>query len=171
MTQKAFLTLVVPLQEKLFRFVFHYLRNEEEAKDVVQDALVKLWEKREQLSGVSNPEAWCVRVTKNTMLDKLKYNSYRHTKALDDRHGDDKGCVQPLQTMEINDTVNTVEKIMSELPEKYKLFVQLRDVEGLAYREIADILDLTLAEVKVGIFRARQAIRQQLKNLSSYGLH
>ncbi len=172
MTHEAFLTLVIPLQRKLFRFVYHYLRNEEEAKDVVQDAIVKLWEKRDLLNTVVNLEAWCIKVAKNVMLDRAKYNSYRTTQYL---HPHKESSIEKreegIQKVEMNDTVNSIQKMIDRLPEKYKLYIVLRDMEGYAYQEIAEIMAVNLSDVKIGIFRARQAIRRELQNLESYGLH
>jgi RNA polymerase sigma-70 factor (ECF subfamily) len=170
MTQKAFLSLVMPLQEKLFHFAYHFLGNEEEAKDAVQDSLVKIWEKRELLAVVNNVEAWCIRVTKNMLLDKVRYNRYRATVRLS---ADTEQAVDHNVSggkIELNDSVNIVRGIIHSLPTKQKLLIQLRDIEGFAYSEIAEIMELSLADVKIGIFRARQAIREKIQNLNSYGL-
>lgn len=169
MTQTRFLSLVGPLRGRMFRLAFSLLRDEHEAKDAVQDTLVKIWEKRELLSQVESAEAWCIRITKNTVLDRLKYNSYRKTSIME-KHAERFTVPNTQALAETKDTLHSLQKIISQLPEKYRFLIHLREVEGFAYNEIAHIMELSLAEVKVGIFRARQTIRENLKNLNSYGL-
>jgi RNA polymerase sigma-70 factor (ECF subfamily) len=171
MMHNAFLSLIVPLQERLFRFAYRLLGSEEEAKDIVQDSLIKIWERREALTEVNNVEAWCIRITKNTILDRLKYNNHRMTTRLDteaDHHylRDNESEKQ----MEVNDTIYSVRKIIAGLTDKHRLLIQLRDIEGFSYNEIAEIMEISIAEVKIGIFRGRQSIREKIQNLNSYGL-
>ena len=169
MTQTSFISLVGPLQDRMFRLAYSFLQDEDEAKDVVQDALVKIWEKRDLLSDVKSAEAWCVRIAKNTVLDRLKYNSYRKTSDMQE-HEELFAGTDTQKIAEIKDAFHSVQKIISRLPEKQRFFIHLRDVEGFAYNEIAQIMEISLQEVKVGIFRARQTIRENLKTLNSYGL-
>ena len=65
MNLEAFQTRVLPAKNKLFRFAFRLLGSSEEAKDVVQEVLIKVWNGREQMAEVQNLEAWCMRITKN----------------------------------------------------------------------------------------------------------
>lgn len=171
MTQEAFLSLIVPLQPRLFRFAFSFLHNKEDAKDVVQDVIVKIWQKKIRRDEVKSVEAWCMRITKNTILDRLKYNSYRMTMSVNTEieHSSDSKA-QLSEKIELADTINSIKKIIAQLPQKQKFLIHLRDVEGFAYQEIAEIMELSIAEVKIGIFRARQVIREKLKKLNSYGL-
>jgi RNA polymerase sigma-70 factor (ECF subfamily) len=169
MTQTCFLFLVGPLQDRMFRLAYCFLRDVDEAKDVVQDALVKIWEKRDLLSDIENVEAWCIRIAKNTVLDRLKYNSHRMNLGMEG-HKEIFAATDTQKMAEIKDAFHYVEKIISRLPEKQQFFIHLRDVEGFTYNEIAEIMELSLPEVKVGIFRARQIIRENLKTLNSYGL-
>jgi RNA polymerase sigma factor (sigma-70 family) len=164
MTQAAFLDLVVPIEQKLFRFACHFLQDEEDARDAVQDAIVKIWENRAQLEQATNPEAWCMRVTKNTVLDRLKYNSYRETVEL--IHATDSSTTDQQV---FGDIINRVMKIIHGLPDKSRLLIRLRDIEGFAYSEIAEIMEISVSEVKIGIFRARQSVRGKMQKLDAYG--
>lgn len=169
MTQTHFLSLIGPFQDRMFRLAFSFLRDEDEAKDIVQDSLVKIWEKRELLPQVENLEAWCIRITKNTILDKLKYNSHRKIydmKGHEQRFAD----TGTRELAETKDALYSIQKLISSMPEKQRFFIHLRDVEGFAYSEIAQIMDLSIYEVKIGIFRARKALRENFKKLNSYGL-
>lgn len=68
------------------------------------------------------------------------------------------------------DKLNIVKNIIDELPEKQRSCLQLRDIEGKSYKEIADILSITEDQVKVNIFRARQAVKQRFQQFDRYGL-
>lgn len=68
----------------------------------------------------------------------------------------------PYETVEKNDALNRIRKWMNELPEKQKLTMHLRDIEGMAYDEIAESLDISLAQVKVNLHRARQFVREKM---------
>ena len=72
--------------------------------------------------------------------------------------------------MNQKDRIQLVRRIVDELPEKQRTCIQLRDFEGKAYKEIASLLNITEEQVKVNIFRARQAIKQRFTQLDGYGL-
>ena len=66
--------------------------------------------------------------------------------------------------------MSVVKKIVDELPEKQRCCMQLRDFEGKAYKDIANVLDITEEQVKVNIFRARQTVKQRFQQFDRYGL-
>ncbi|HEX8334034.1 MAG TPA: RNA polymerase sigma factor [Segetibacter sp.] len=167
MTQESFLSFIEPLQERLFRFALKFFRNREEAKDLVQDAIVKLWQKREHLEKAGNKEAWCFTVVKNLILDRKKYNNYRVTDQLEN-NCETNGFF--INISESNDVIRQVKRIISNLPHKQQVLIHLKDIEGFSYNEIETIMNLNNGEVKTGLFRARKAIREQLIQLDSYGL-
>jgi RNA polymerase sigma-70 factor (ECF subfamily) len=72
--------------------------------------------------------------------------------------------------MIMNDRIETVRKLINQLPEKQRSAMQLRDIEGKSYRDIAQILQMTEDQVKVNIFRARQTVKQRFKEVEQYGL-
>jgi RNA polymerase sigma-70 factor (ECF subfamily) len=71
---------------------------------------------------------------------------------------------------ERQDTMKRVHTSIAELPEKYRTIIQLRDIDGHTYQEIADILAIELSEVKVNLHRARKAVREKLQKLHVYGV-
>ena len=72
--------------------------------------------------------------------------------------------------VEINDSLNWVEKIMNELPEQQKLVVQLRDIENYEFKEIAELLEMNETAIRVALSRARKTIREKLTNTHNYGV-
>lgn len=170
MNQDDFLSLIEPLQDRLFRTAYRMLLDEEEAKDVVQDVFLKLWKKRHEMHKYQNPEAWCITVTKNTVLDRMKYNKYRVTEDYDILNKSDKNLSFTESSLDTKDIFNITRRIINELPEQQRLFIQLRDIEELPYHTIAQIMNISLGEVKIGLFRARSVIRERIKKINSYGI-
>lgn len=171
MSLERFLSQVVPVRQKLYRFAFRLLGNEEDAQDITQDALMKVWDMQEKMMELQNTEAWCMRITRNLALDKLKSRKYRRHDDLD--HAGDLPAQHqqnPHTVSEQNDVMKKVHATIHALPEKYRTILQLRDIDGHSYQEIAEILDLDMNEVKVNLHRARKAVREKLQNLQVYGL-
>lgn len=154
----------------MFRFACSPLGNEEDARDAVQDALMKIWSRRERLGDIHNPEAWCMQITKNLCLDRYKALKVRtgHIHAV--KASQEAQVKTPYDQMESKDNVEKVKKIMEELPGKFKMIIHLREVEGYAYKEIAVILGLSMEEVKTGLFRARKLLKDNLIKNKVYGL-
>lgn len=161
--------LVLPIKNKLFRFSLRIVGNVAEAEDVVQEVFIKVWNKRSEVESFNNLEAWCMTLTKNLSIDKLR-SKHRRVDALPDSYDMPSQAVSPYQATVANDTISRIEKMMAALPEKQRMVMQLRDIEGMSYNEIAEILSITLDQVKINLFRARKAIRAQLLNSESYGL-
>ncbi|RAJ06786.1 RNA polymerase sigma-70 factor (ECF subfamily) [Chitinophaga skermanii] len=171
MSNELFLSQVMPVKQKLYRFAFRLLGNEEDAKDITQDALMKVWNQKERMGELNNLEAWCMRITRNLALDKLKSKKYRRSDDIDQAHEIPATReANPQQAAEQNDVMKKVHSVINNLPEKYRSLVQLRDIDGFSYQEIADILEITLDEVKVNLHRARKSVREQLQNMQVYGL-
>ena len=157
---------VLPVKDKLYRFALRFLRNEDEAQDVVQDVLIKAWHQRDELR---NAEAWCMRLTRNLSLNKLKSGHRSRTEGLaeDDRYASH--AANPYAQTETQDAMTHVRTLLQKLPMKQQQVLELRDVEGYSYQEISEVLSIDLSQVKVNLFRARQTLRKQLTYLDAYG--
>ncbi len=161
--------LVLPIKNKLFRFSLRIVGNVAEAEDVVQEVFIKVWNKRSELGSYKNVEAWCMTLTKNLSIDKLR-SKHRRVDSIKEGFDMVSQSASPYQVAATNDTMSRIAQMMDMLPEKQRMVMQLRDIEGMTYKEIAEILNLTLDQVKINLFRARKAIRAKLLNSESYGL-
>lgn len=170
MNLEAFQNRVLPVKNKLFRFALRMLGDEEEAKDVVQEVLIKVWNGRDQLGQVNNMEAWCMRITKNLSLDKIRSLQRRNTDPMSDRFDVQQADPTPYQKTELGESMQHVSQMIASLPEKQRQIIHLRDVEGYSYNEISEILELDMNQVKVNLFRARNAVREKLIKINAYGL-
>lgn len=160
----------MPAKNKLFRFAFRLLASEEEAKDVVQEVFIKVWNGREQMNEVQNWEAWCMRITKNLSLDRIRSRQRRATESMEDGFDIRNETLSPLETTELGESMQRINQLIAGLPEKQRQVIHLRDIEGYSYQEICEILELDMSQVKVSLFRARNSVREKLVKINAYGL-
>lgn len=161
---------VLPLKDLLYRLALRITLNHEEAQDIVQDTMMKVWSKRDELESIESIEAYCMTICRNLSLDKMKAKS-KQNESLDQIHTEtpDLG-VNPYEQMMQKDRIDLVRRMINSLPEKQKSCMQLRDFEGKSYKEIASILNISEDQVKVNIYRARQAIKQKYQQIEGNGL-
>jgi len=169
MNLEDFETRVLPAKNKLFRFALRLLGSSEEAKDVVQETMIKVWNGRD-MAEVQNMEAWCMRITKNLSLDKLRSRQRKSTGSIDERFDMVHDSLSPHEKTEIHESMKRIDELMANLPDKQRQVMHLRDIEGYSYNEICDVLELDMNQVKVNLFRARNAVREKLIKLNAYGL-
>lgn len=156
--------LTYKIKNKLYRFSLRIVGDEAEAEDVVQEVFIKVWDRRDFFADIQNPEAWCMTLTKNLSLDKLRSKHRRTTEIGEAVYLSDSGA-SPYKVAEADDTMTIIKKNMDELPENQKLVMHLRDIEGLSYDEISEVLDMPLSQVKVNLHRARLKMREKLEGL------
>ena len=162
---------ILPLKNKLYRFAYRLVSDEEEAKDLVQETMIKVWDRQENLDHIENIEAWCMHVTKNMALDKLKSKRYQTTDSMKEGFDmQDQQVHNPGKLTELKDLMNMIKNFIGKLPEKQQQVFQLRDIDGLSYKEIGDTLEIDLNQVKVNLFRARKSVKENLININAYGL-
>jgi RNA polymerase sigma-70 factor (ECF subfamily) len=164
MNLETFKSDILPIKNKLYRVALRITANPQEAEDVVQETLIKVWEQRQELGTVRNIEAWCMQLTKNRSIDKRRLR-FNQNEGLDGAYGLSSSAHTPDQQAELSDSYLQIQKLMQELPENQRMAMQLRDVDGFTYQEISDTLEMPLAQVKTNIFRARKSIRNKLTAL------
>lgn len=156
------------LTDKIFRFARKMLNDHEAAQDVVQDFFEKLWKMRSRLGQYENLEAFSMKVTRNMCLDRLKHEKMKMQKQdMIATTGESTVAGDDFTT---KDTDQLIKKLVSELPEKQKMALHLRDVEGFEFKEIAEALDMDVNAVRMNLSRGRKAVRDQLTKTMSYGL-
>ena len=171
MKEISFQNDVLPLKNKLFRLALRITLNREEAEDVVQDTLIKVWNARDRWLELDSIEAYSLTIARNLSLDRIKKMENQNN-SLEEQNTErlDENTSTPSERMIQKDKLDIVRNIIDELPEKQRSCLQLRDIEGKSYKEIADILSITEDQVKVNIFRARQTVKQRFQQFDRYGL-
>ncbi|WP_452598723.1 RNA polymerase sigma factor [Pontimicrobium sp. MEBiC01747] len=168
MTQKEFLNIVTPFKDKVFRLAKRLLVSTEEAEDATQEVLIKLWNNKKKISEYKNIEAFSMTMTKNFCFDKLKSKQSQNLKIVHSNYQDHNVALQ--KQVELNDSLNWVDRIMEDLPEQQKLVIQLRDIEQYEFKEIAKMLDMNETAIRVTLSRARKTIREKLTKTHNYGV-
>lgn len=173
MSEASFRTDVLPLKNELFRLAMRITLNRQDAEDIVQETMLKVWSRREQWAEIDSMEAFCLTICHNLALDRVKRMSRQTSTSLDsdtlDRADYSYDSDPEEQTVQ-RDRLQIVRQLMDTLPEKQRICIQLRDVEGKPYKEIAAIMAITEEQVKVNIFRARQTIKKKFIENEQYGL-
>lgn len=161
---------ILPLKNVLYRLALRITLQHEDAEDIVQDTLMKVWNKRDDWDQIDNIEAYALTITRHLALDKLKRADSRITSIDATEVSESAQVNNPYNRIIDSDRLQLVKKLMDELPEKQRSCMQLRDFEGKTYREIAAILSISEEQVKVNIFRARQSVKQKFQEAEEYGL-
>ncbi len=157
------------MKDKLFRLALRITFDRAEAEDIVQDTLIRVWDKRDEWSQMDSVEAYCLTITRNLAIDRSQKKESQNVELTPETQEMPDASV-PDRQMERDEQLSIVHRLINELPEKQRSIVQLRDIEGKSYKEIAEVLGLTEEQVKVNLFRARQRIKTKYNEINNYGL-
>ncbi len=169
MQEISFRNDILPLKDKLYRLAFRITLDSAEAEDVVQDTLIRVWNKREEWSQFESVEAYCLTVARNLAIDRSQKMEAQNVELTPEAR-EMADTLTPYDSLAQDEQMQLIHRLVNELPEKQRTIMQLRDMEGKSYKEIADILQITEEQVKVNLFRARQKIKQRYTEIEDYGL-
>ncbi|MCD8304587.1 MAG: RNA polymerase sigma factor [Prevotellaceae bacterium] len=170
MREVSFTNDVLPLKDKLFRLALRVTLDRAEAEDVVQDTLVKVWNERGKWQEIRSLEAFSLTLCRNIALDRRKRASATNAPLTEREHQMRDSLPQPDELVHRKERLRLVREAMDSLPEMQRTLMLLRDVEGKTYKEIAEMLAVTEAQVKVYLHRARQRIKKTIEETENYGL-
>lgn len=169
MQEISFRNDILPLKDKLFRLALRITFDRAEAEDVVQDTLIRVWNKRDEWTQFDSVEAYCLTVAKNLAIDRSQKKEAQNV-TLTSEAEEKAEASGPYDQLVNGERLRIIHRLIDELPEKQRLIMQLRDVEGESYKDIAKVLNLTEEQVKVNLFRARQKVKQRYIEIDGYGL-
>lgn len=165
-----FAELIQRYNQRLYRIVRSYLRDEQNVKDVMQSAYLKAFEKLKQFRGEAQFSTWLTRIAINEALKKL--NQQKRISDLndvtDERNGDQNNRVEtytPEAKMIQDDMNRHLEKAIDTLPPKYRSVLVMREIEQMSTEETAKTLDISRTNVKVRLHRAKKMLRKELTNM------
>ncbi len=157
MNSKEYNIAVDKYSDNVYRFALKSLKNEMSAKDIVQDTFLKVWLKHEEIQA-EKVKSYLFTTAYHCIIDWINKEK---------RNGDFERISSDLaspKSLEF-DVADILEEALNRLPAIQKALVLLRDYEGYHYAEIAEITNLNESQVKVYIFRARQALKVYLKSI------
>ena len=163
---------ILPLKNELYRLALRITLNRAEAEDVVQETMMKVWNRRDNWEQIESIESFCLTICRNLALDKHKKMGSQNMSLneISFEQPDQSHTANPEEQAVQQDRILLVRRLIDSLPEKQRSVMQLRDMEGKSYKEIAQILDISEDQVKINIFRARQNIKQRFIQTEKYGL-
>lgn len=158
---------LLPLKNKLYRLALRITLDSLEAEDVVEDTLVKVWERREELLKIRNLEIFCLTICRNLAIDRSQQKEAQHL-SYDESRTDDFIDTTDLadERIEREERFAKVRACFALLPEKQRTALQLRDIDGRSYEEVAAIMKISGSDVKVTLHRARQSLKMLLEKHS-----
>lgn len=163
MTSDGFDEVVLPHLDAGYRLARWLVRNDHDAEDVVQEASLRAFRYFATFTG-GNGRAWFLRIVRNTCLGR-RANRLREPADLFDEqhHSDVRPTSDPESLLLQTDDAMLVERAMRCLSERSRELIRLRDLEGLSYREVADVLGIPIGTVMSGLARARGALRNAVE--------
>lgn len=163
---QSYSVLVQKYQTKVFNMAFGFVRNRETADDLAQEIFIKAYVSLKKFQFKSGFGTWLYRIAVNHCKDYLRSNQKMKTVPYDDLSEKSVLRGENISNRDFNRSEDQIEQIVhmgiSALPEKYKVIITLRDIQGLSYDEIAKILNLSSGTVDSRIHRARKMLREKL---------
>ncbi len=169
---EAFEELICAYEHRIYNIAYKMMGNPEDAMDVAQEALLKIYKSLKKFKNQSTFSTWVYRVAMNTCLDELRKKKRGFLLLMNDAEGYGNGIVDsssdslPEVSYERKERLKSLQNAIQELIPDYKSVIILRDIQGFSYEEIAEILHCPLGTVKSRINRARTELR---KKLSEFG--
>jgi RNA polymerase sigma-70 factor (ECF subfamily) len=172
--KRAFELLVEKYQRKLARLLSRFIRDPAEVEDVTQEAFIKAYRALPAFRGDSAFYTWLYRIGINTAKNYLMAMGRRAPTSTEVEADEAEGFEEGEQLRDINtpesvllsnEIAETVNSTIEKLPEELRTAIQLREIEGMSYEDIAKVMDCPIGTVRSRIFRAREAIAQQLRPL------
>ncbi len=175
-SDQAFATLISVYQRPIYNFVFRLLEDPADAPDVTQEVFVKVFRKIGDFRGECSLKTWIYRIAVNEASNLRRWFSRhrRHELSLDERETGSPALADALADSQETqyervlrlERMRAVQKALSQVKESFRVAVVMRDIEGLTYEEIAEVLKVSLGTVKSRILRGREALKQRLLALS-----
>jgi RNA polymerase sigma-70 factor (ECF subfamily) len=172
--KQAFELLVEKYQRKLARLLSRFIRDPAEVEDVTQEAFIKAYRALPAFRGDSAFYTWLYRIGINTAKNYLMAMGRRAPTSTEVEAEEAEGFEEGEQLRDINtpeslllsnEIARTVNATIEGLPEELRTAIQMREIEGMSYEDIAKAMDCPIGTVRSRIFRAREAIAEQLRPL------
>ena len=157
MDRGRFEKLVDRYKDRIYTFAFYFLGNREDAEDATQEVLVKIWEKGDTADS-NHIDGWIAKVTRNICIDMERRRRRWKSEAWEVAQ-----CPDPETELMGSEVQERVRRAILGLPGNMREVVILRDIQGLPYREICDMLGISLSQLKVSLYRARKRLKELLE--------
>lgn len=166
----AYGKIVARYRGRLYNFVFRFVGDRETAEDIVQETFLRAFRKRKEYRAIANFSTWLFTIAGNLAKSELRRRKRWRLFSL---HRDDESdtgmelpdeSLRPDKVAESSLADDQIHEAIDSLPENYRQVILLRDVEGMAYQQISEIVNCPVGTVKSRVNRARIKLQQKLKN-------
>jgi RNA polymerase sigma-70 factor (ECF subfamily) len=158
----SFDEVVLPHLDAARRLARWLMRNEHDAEDVVQDAVLRAFRYFQTFTG-GNGRAWFLRIVRNTCSGWRGHRFDALNDPFDEeQHGSGRPAFDPEARLLQADDATLIARAMRTLPDRFHRLLVLRELEGLSYRELADVMEIPIGTVMSRLARAREALRSAL---------
>ncbi len=158
MTPAEYNSCVDKHADGIYRFILHHLKDEDDAKDVVQDTFEKCWKNHEKVQ-FEKAKSYLFTTAHHTMIDLIRKD--KRTEPLAAHH------VEPQHQKSYSGLKDILKEALSKIPDIQRSVIMLRDYEGYDYKEIGEITNLSESQVKVYIYRGRVALKEFIGSLNN----
>lgn len=166
-SETQYIEFVSELRDTLYRLALSITCDSAEAEDIVQDVFERVWRARDKVMQSAFPRAYICRIAHNLAIDRQRATARRHTFNIDDQANFNNSS---YSNTDISDIASLTRRIIASLPEKQRLAIHLRDVEGYEIEEIAEALETDETNVRMNLSRARKSVREELIKSINYGV-
>ncbi|MBW6458848.1 MAG: sigma-70 family RNA polymerase sigma factor [FCB group bacterium] len=169
--ERAYIELVKRYKDRLLNFVYRYLNSHEQAEDVVQDTLMKLYTSAHMYREIAKFSTWIFTIAANLAKSELRRIKRRRVVSIHDFGFDDKEYEIPSEVYSPEKETTSsygekqIQQAIDTLPDQFKTVIILREVQQLSYEEISQILGVSIGTVKSRINRGRLRLQKLLKEL------
>jgi RNA polymerase sigma-70 factor (ECF subfamily) len=161
--EKAFEQIVFKYQQAVFNTIYRYTGNQDDVQDLAQEIFIKVWRNAAKFKGKSKFSTWLYRIVVNHCINYQRKKKHKHT-SLDEltEKGITPESLKVVPDWEQKRRVELIRKAVDDLPERQRMALVLSQYEGRSYKEIAEIMKVSVSSVESLIFRARSALRVKL---------
>ena len=169
--ERAYVELVNRYKDKLLNFVFQFLGDIEQAEDVVQDTMLRLYEKKHYYKEIAKFSTWIYTIARNLANTELRKRKRRKTTYLSQMSKEERQYEIPAVQDDVDQSLHNefindrIQSAINSLPEHFKLVIILRDIQELSYDDISNIVEVPLGTIKSRINRARIQLQAELQDL------
>jgi RNA polymerase sigma-70 factor (ECF subfamily) len=158
MDAETFKKVFLPHHQKLYRIAYRLTQNVAESEDIVQEAFIKIWNKRNELKEIENAEAFSVVILRNICVDYLRKTKYEQQIPYDTEVAEDESLTHRI---ELQDEVAQVKNLINKLPKQQRMIMMMKHWEEYSDEEIEQITGINSGNIRVILSRARKTVREQ----------
>ena len=163
--EQRYTSLISNIKDTVYRLALSLVGNTDEAEDIVQDTYERVWRARDSILAHDYPRAYVCRITRNLAIDYLRKR--QRIRECDD--GYQTIASDGDRIVELLDITKLTRQIIDTLPDKQRITIHMRDVEGFEIEEIAEILESDQTSVRMNLSRARKYVREQVIKAMRHG--